>query len=74
MNIKETAIEKSYNVTCVHDEADRDFYADAFIDGAEWMQETMIEKATKWLQDQIFGQEILLYEEDIASFRKAMKE
>ena len=36
-------------------------------------QET-IDKACKWLREQMFGQEILLYEDDIEEFRKAMEE
>lgn len=64
--LKEVATDKSYDVIGVNDECDRELYVDAFVDGCNYM----IEKAVKWLQ----GQEILLGEEDIEEFRKAMEE
>jgi hypothetical protein len=72
---------KSYTLA-VFDELD-DFsdITQAYIDGAEWMQETMIEKACKWLLNIDFdGQEFRDCDESfnndllVDAFRKAMED
>ena len=53
---------------------------DAFEAGAEWMQNTMIEKACQWMKEQVYQEygggplERLIPDERIADFRKAMEE
>ena len=65
---------KSYTLA-VFDELD-DFsdVTQAYIDGAEWMQETMIDKATQWLFENVYDYLIPEDQERVESFSKAMEE
>lgn len=47
---------------------------DAFEDGAEWMQETMIEKATQWLFENVYDYLNPEDQERVKSFRKYLEE
>ena len=66
-----------YQANCANDVD----LSDAFEAGAEWMQETMIEKVCKWMEDNLYG--YFNYEgvtpeeisnDVISDFRKAMEE
>lgn len=46
---------------------------DAFEAGAEWMQETMIEKAIQWLFENVYDYLNPEDQERVESFRKAME-
>lgn len=80
MDIREIAKEKSYEQVHVNDECDREFYIDAFTDGAKWAVKAIIEKACDWLEDTDFDMEYWNSEEGfckgdfIEDFRKAMEE
>ena len=56
-----------------------DDIADAFEEGAEWADKTMIEKACQWMKEQVYQEygggplERLIPDERIADFREAME-
>ena len=54
-----------------HEYADR---IDSFEAGAEWMQETMIEKATQWLFENVYDYLNPEDQERVESFRKYLEE
>ena len=45
-----------------------------FIDGAEWMQKTMMEKATQWLFENVYDYLNPEDQERVESFRKYLEE
>ena len=51
-----------------------DDIADAFEEGAEWMQEIMIEKATQWLFENVYDYLNPEDQERVESFRKYLEE
>ena len=51
-----------------------DDIADAFEEGAEWADKTMIEKATQWLFENVYDYLVPEDQERVESFRKYMEE
>lgn len=47
---------------------------EAFEEGAEWMQKTMIDKATQWLFENVYDYTNPEDQERVEAFRKAMEE
>lgn len=64
-----------YQANCANDVD----LSEAFEEGAEWMQETMIEKACEWIKANMLNyvnfEEGFIYEVDMSDdFRKVMEE
>ena len=59
-----------YQANCANDVD----LSDAFEAGAEWMQETMIEKATQWLFEHVYDYLNPEDQERVESFRKYLEE
>ena len=52
-----------------------DTYYQAFQDGAQWADKTMIEKACKWLYEELnSGDNYYDWDEFLGNFRKAMED
>ena len=49
-------------------------FQDGFIEGAKWADRTMIDKAVKWLFENVYDYLIPEDQERVESFRKAMEE
>ena len=68
----------AYN-NCINDDIDDTSYS-LIIETASWADETMIEKAVKWMKGQVYQEygggplERLIPDERIEDFRKAMEE
>lgn len=68
----------AYN-NCISDDIDDTSYS-LIVETAEWADETMIEKAVKWMKGQVYQEygggplERLIPDEMIEDFRKAMEE
>ena len=58
----------------VYRDVDEGDLEDAFIDGAEWMQSELIEKAVEWFKHQKEEIGISWFDDFEIRFRKAMKE
>ena len=59
-----------YQTNCANDVD----LSEAFEGGAEWMQNTMIEKACKWLFENVYDYLIPEDQERVESFRKYLEE
>ena len=67
--ITKAAIEY-YQANCANDVD----LSEAFEEGAEWMQEIMIEKATQWLFENVYDYLNPEDQERVESFRKYLEE
>lgn len=65
--------ERSIFFGCYRDVDESDL-EDAFIDGAQWMQSELIEKAVEWFKNQKEEIGISWYDDFEVRFRKAMEE
>lgn len=70
---------ESYTLAVFNELDDFSDATQAYIDGAEWMQEEMMDKACEWIianmPNYVNFEDGLLYEVDMADdFRKAMEE
>jgi hypothetical protein len=65
---------KSYTLAVFDKLEDFSDVTQAYIDGAEWMQETMIEKATQWLFENVYDYLNPEDQERVESFSKYLEE
>ena len=65
---------KSYTLAVFDELEDFSDVTQAYIDGAEWMQEKMIEKATQWLFENVYDYLNPEDQERVESFRKYLEE